>query len=121
MAFPKPKDAAKHRGAGHGQQRNWKRIGDVRAQGGFRIVALTHKAWSRCRRECCRRYDSRCVLCLCWAPLHDEEFQGFRFRAGHAHHRQKRWNRDDRQLNLMWVCWRCHDRLERPEAKPRSG
>jgi hypothetical protein len=86
---------------------------------------LTGEAWERRREECFERERGVCEGCRRFAPLHDEygptdsRVLSVVVKAGHAHHKRHRGMggafRDDRLVNLRWLCHSCHDSTHRPK------
>jgi hypothetical protein len=99
-----------------------RRIVDATVFGGYREVCETRAAWDRRRRECYDRARGLCENPWCGreAPIETEDGA-----PGHAHHVNLRGaggsKRDDRLLNLRWLCWKCHWKWHNKKVLPATG
>lgn len=85
-------------------------------------------AWEQRRQEVHLRAGGRCERDGRPAPLHDfyDGSGEISIPAGHAHHKRKRGMgggfRDDRAINLEWLCSGCHFEEHRPKrAVPKKA
>lgn len=102
-----------------------RRIEDATVVGGWREVCETPAAWKLRRYECYDRARGVCENPACqrdapWLVEEDDDR-----RHGHAHHLRTRgaggaW-RDDRLLNLRWLCWLCHWKWHNKKVLPKSN